>query len=313
MPRSFSISAPSGSDCSSFAVPRLARAVVVRDGGTLAGRGQYDAVMGAAHSNGVALTPVDVNDTTEIERAIVSSAGSKDCGVIVTAGSLAAGKRKWIVELARQQRVPGVYPNRMYATDGGLIAYGPITVELYRTAPATSTALSGRVRSRATSRSSRRANMSWISTCTPPGHRSSRCRQHFSPLQTGSLIDEQRNTTQLRRIASRHSCSARYRPRLRRLRHGLAVHGAATATRVVRILIMRAAGIRLATALSAGASESRFRCRPPIRPRSAMSASSKSPQYICSIQSHVSAGRHPIRNSEQSSAHRGSGAGRRLG
>jgi len=27
-----------------------------------------------------------------------------------------------------------VHPNRMYATDGGLIAYGPITVELYRSA-----------------------------------------------------------------------------------------------------------------------------------------------------------------------------------
>ena len=117
-----------------LAVPGLARAVVVRDGGTLAGRGQYDAVMGAAQSNGVALTPVDVNDPTGIEQAIVSSANRTDSGVIVTAGSLAAGKRKWIVELARQQRVPGVYPNRMYATDGGLIAYGPITVELYRSA-----------------------------------------------------------------------------------------------------------------------------------------------------------------------------------
>jgi putative ABC transport system substrate-binding protein len=117
-----------------LAVPALARAVVVREGGTLAGRGQLDAVAGAAKSIGVTLTPVEVNDASEIERRIASLAGQADAGVIVTAGSLAAGKRKWVVELAREHRVPGVYPNRMYATDGGLIAYGPITVELYRSA-----------------------------------------------------------------------------------------------------------------------------------------------------------------------------------
>jgi putative ABC transport system substrate-binding protein len=117
-----------------LAVPRLTRVAVVRDGVTLAGRGQFDAVARAAKSLGVEVSPVDVNDVGQIERAVAGFANQMDCGLIVTAGSEAAGKRRQMVELARANRVPGVYPNRMYATDGGLIAYGPITVELYRSA-----------------------------------------------------------------------------------------------------------------------------------------------------------------------------------
>jgi putative ABC transport system substrate-binding protein len=117
-----------------FIAPGLTRAAVIRDGTTLAGRGQFNAVAGAAKTLGVRLNPVDVGNASEIEQAITSFADQTDCGLIVTAGSLAGATRQQIINLARQHRVPAVHPNRMYATDGGLIAYGPITVELYRSA-----------------------------------------------------------------------------------------------------------------------------------------------------------------------------------
>jgi len=82
----------------------------------------------------VKLSPVDVNDASEIERAIGSFADQTDCGLIVTAASAAAAIRRRIIALAARHKLPAVHPNRMYATDGGLIAYGPITVELYRSA-----------------------------------------------------------------------------------------------------------------------------------------------------------------------------------
>ena len=39
-----------------------------------------------------------------------------------------------IIPLAARHRLPAVYPDRVYATDGGLIAYGPDRVEQYRQA-----------------------------------------------------------------------------------------------------------------------------------------------------------------------------------
>jgi putative ABC transport system substrate-binding protein len=115
-------------------VPDLTHAAVIRDPATLAGSGQFDNIQSAATTIGVKLSPVDVSSPREIEQTISSFANQKDCGLIVTAGTMAAASRKHIIDLALPHRVPAVHPNRMYATDGGLIAYGPITVELYRSA-----------------------------------------------------------------------------------------------------------------------------------------------------------------------------------
>ncbi len=115
-------------------VPGLTRAVVVGDLGADSGRGQLNSAESGAKTLGVKLRPVDVNDASEIERAISSFADQADCGLIVTAASAAAAIRRRIIALAARHKLPAVHPNRMYATDGGLIAYGPITVELYRSA-----------------------------------------------------------------------------------------------------------------------------------------------------------------------------------
>ena len=41
---------------------------------------------------------------------------------------------KKIVELALKQRLPGMYPTRQFAEEGGLMAYGPLIGDLYRRA-----------------------------------------------------------------------------------------------------------------------------------------------------------------------------------
>jgi putative ABC transport system substrate-binding protein len=43
---------------------------------------------------------------------------------------------KTIVDLALKQRLPGMYPTRQFAEEGGLMAYGPLVGELYRRAAA---------------------------------------------------------------------------------------------------------------------------------------------------------------------------------
>ena len=36
-----------------------------------------------------------------------------------------------IIKLAARYRLPAVYPLRLFVTDGGLMSYGPVTVDLY--------------------------------------------------------------------------------------------------------------------------------------------------------------------------------------
>jgi putative ABC transport system substrate-binding protein len=48
----------------------------------------------------------------------------------VTVGSNAV-RRDLVVATAAKHRLPAIYPYRYYASDGGLISYGPDTIEPY--------------------------------------------------------------------------------------------------------------------------------------------------------------------------------------
>jgi len=52
----------------------------------------------------------------------------------VLPGSLTLLHRKSIIALAAQHRLPAVYPYRYHVADGGLVCYGPDTIEQYRRA-----------------------------------------------------------------------------------------------------------------------------------------------------------------------------------
>ena len=113
--------------------PSITRAVVLRNQTSVAGVAQFAAIQSAAHSLGVELTPVGVRDADEIERGVAAFARSGDGGLIVT-GAGVASRRDLIISLASRLRLPAIYPYRYYATDGGLISYGPNTLDLFRRA-----------------------------------------------------------------------------------------------------------------------------------------------------------------------------------
>jgi putative ABC transport system substrate-binding protein len=114
--------------------PGLSRAAVLRDPAIASGIGQFGALQAAAPSHGVELSPVDVHDEREIERAVTSFARSPNGGVIVTAAPLATQHRHFIVALAARHRLPAVYASRVFVTSGGLIYYGPELTDQYRRA-----------------------------------------------------------------------------------------------------------------------------------------------------------------------------------
>jgi putative ABC transport system substrate-binding protein len=114
--------------------PQLKRAAVLRQPDIASGIGQLAVIQAAAPSFGVEVRPVGVRDAEEIERAVTAFARSPNGGLIVAASTLAGVHRKLIIALAARHRLPAVYSLRYYATDGGLISYGPNTIDPFRRA-----------------------------------------------------------------------------------------------------------------------------------------------------------------------------------
>jgi putative ABC transport system substrate-binding protein len=114
--------------------PGVTRVAVLRDPITDSGIGQLAAIEAVAPSLGVELSPIGVRDAGEIERALTTFAKVSNGGLIVSAAALTITHRNLIVMLAAGHRLPSVYPFRYFVTDGGLISYGPDTIDLVRLA-----------------------------------------------------------------------------------------------------------------------------------------------------------------------------------
>ena len=114
--------------------PRVTRAAVIRDPAITAGIGQFAAIQSIAPSIGVEVTPVNVRDAGEIERAITAFARGSNGGLILTGSALALVHRNLIVTLAARYKLPAVYWTRTPVTAGGLISYGVDIVDQFRQA-----------------------------------------------------------------------------------------------------------------------------------------------------------------------------------
>src|SRR5215468_2961397 len=114
--------------------PGMRRAAVIRDAALTAGGGQLGVIQAVAPSVGAEVTPVNVRDAGEIERAITAFARSPNGGMIVTGSTLAGVHRDLIVTLAARHQLPAVYFARYFVVGGGLMSYGPGLVDQYRDA-----------------------------------------------------------------------------------------------------------------------------------------------------------------------------------
>jgi putative ABC transport system substrate-binding protein len=112
--------------------PRVTRAAVLRDTASPAGNAQFGAIQAVAPSLGVEVSPVNVRDASEIERAIAAFARSANDGLIVTGTPSATAHRNLIITLAARHNLPAVYYYRTFVAAGGLISYGPDFIDQYR-------------------------------------------------------------------------------------------------------------------------------------------------------------------------------------
>jgi ABC-type uncharacterized transport system substrate-binding protein len=114
--------------------PGVRRAAVLRDSANPAGIAQFGTIHAVAWSVGVEVSPINVRDASEIERAVAAFARSANGGLVVTGSAAATPHRDLIIALAARHKLPAVYASRFNVTVGGLISYGPDRVDQFRRA-----------------------------------------------------------------------------------------------------------------------------------------------------------------------------------
>jgi putative ABC transport system substrate-binding protein len=112
--------------------PGVMRAAILRDIGAASGSGQLGAIQSAASQLGLEIRPLGVRDSSEIEHGITDFARGSNGGLIVAASVQARVHLKLIIGLAARHRLPAVYFGRVAVDAGGLISYGPSTIDSFR-------------------------------------------------------------------------------------------------------------------------------------------------------------------------------------
>jgi putative ABC transport system substrate-binding protein len=109
-------------------------ASLARPGGNITGFTNFSYDIGAKWLELLKEIAPFVTDAKDIERTIVEFAAGSNRGLISVATPLTIEHRKLIISLAARHRLPAAYPFRFFVTDGGLIYYGPDSIDPQRQA-----------------------------------------------------------------------------------------------------------------------------------------------------------------------------------
>jgi putative ABC transport system substrate-binding protein len=114
--------------------PTVTRAAVLWDPTVPAGIGQFAVIQSVTPLVNLDVSPVNLRDAAEIERAVAAFAQAANGGLIVTSSALSEVHRDLIITLAARHKLPAVYYERHHVAGGGLISYGPNFPDQFRRA-----------------------------------------------------------------------------------------------------------------------------------------------------------------------------------
>jgi putative ABC transport system substrate-binding protein len=119
------------------AAPQVQRAALIFNPDTAAGGGNYFRPSFEAAARALAVQPIvsPVHNDADIEAAIAALAREPGGGLVVMSDPFTRVHRGPIIALAARYKVPAVHPTRIFALEGGLMAFGPSNVDLFRRAP----------------------------------------------------------------------------------------------------------------------------------------------------------------------------------
>ena len=111
-------------------LPHLARVAALHD--PASGPSTLTDLQAAGRALDLEVVVFETRTPDDLESAFAGAVGTRVDGVVVTGGPLQAKLRRRIVELAVEHRLPGMFGDRDYAVDGGLLAYGPNIPDIFR-------------------------------------------------------------------------------------------------------------------------------------------------------------------------------------
>jgi putative ABC transport system substrate-binding protein len=114
--------------------PSVTRVAVLRDATQGGGTSVFAAIQTVAPTLRVEVSPINLGDAGEIERAVTNFARTSNGGLIVTPTGRSQLHRDLIIALAGRHKLPAVFPERSYVAVGGLISYGASLIDQYRKA-----------------------------------------------------------------------------------------------------------------------------------------------------------------------------------
>jgi len=94
----------------------------------------WAAIQSASPATGIEVSPINMTDADEIERAVAAFAQAQNGGLIVTGSALTVRHRDLIISLAARHKLPAIYYDPYYVAAGGLVAYGVDNVDQFRRA-----------------------------------------------------------------------------------------------------------------------------------------------------------------------------------
>jgi len=109
--------------------PNVTQAAVLRDPTFVSGIGQFVVIQAVAPSVGIEVSPIDLHEPDQIERAIATFAQSPNGGSATGATNV-----DLIIAAAARYKLPAVYVQRPFVSAGGLISYGPNFADQFRRA-----------------------------------------------------------------------------------------------------------------------------------------------------------------------------------
>jgi putative tryptophan/tyrosine transport system substrate-binding protein len=115
------------------AFPKIRRVSVILDPTSVATERMFRATESAAAALDVELRKVPIGTPEELDALNVGALAGSD-GLVVLPGAMFWNRRVAIITLAAAARVPAICPEREYAVDGGLAAYGANIPDTFRRA-----------------------------------------------------------------------------------------------------------------------------------------------------------------------------------
>jgi putative ABC transport system substrate-binding protein len=114
--------------------PKMSRVAVVWAPSQIEAAWGFKETQETVQAFSLKLQSVEIQRAEDIEKVFAEIPKARASALIVILSPFVTLHSKRIVELALKHNLPGMYPTRQFAEEGGLMAYGPLIADLYRRA-----------------------------------------------------------------------------------------------------------------------------------------------------------------------------------